>query len=86
MHCDDVEPLLLRRLDGRLGAEDRARLLQHLERCAGCREELEAQEAVAAMLAMRPTAEVPLGFTGRVIANLNPAPGWLDTVNWRAWT
>ena len=86
MHCDDVEPLLLRRLDGRLGDEDRARLLQHLERWAVCREELEAQEAVAAMLAMRPTAEVPLGFTGRVIANLNPAPGWLDTVNWRGWT
>ena len=86
MHCDDAGPLVLRRLEGRLGAEDRARLLQHLEHCAGWREELEGQEAVAAMLAMRPTAEVPLGFTDRVVANLNPAPGWLDTVNWRVWT
>ena len=86
MHCDDAGPLVHRRLEGRLGAEDRTRLLQHLEHCAGCREELETQEAVAVMLAMRPTAEVPLGFADRVMANFKPAPGWLDTVNWRVWT
>ena len=86
MHCDDVGPLLLRRLDGRLEVDEGARLERHLVQCEACRETLDAQRHVAAMLSSRPAAEVPLGFAGRVMANLEPVPGWLDALNWRVWT
>lgn len=86
MSCDDVGPLLLRRLEGRLEGDDRHRLASHLEHCAECREELQAQEAVAATLSSRPLAEVSPGFASRVMAAVEPAPAWLDMLNWRAWT
>ena len=86
MFCDDVGPLLLRRLEGRLEGDDRHRLASHLEHCAECREELQAQEAVAATLSSRPLAEVSPGVASRVMAAVEPAPAWLDMLNWRAWT
>ena len=86
MHCDDVGPLMLRRLEGRLEADEGQRLEQHLEQCEACRETLEAQRRVAAVLSSRPVAEAPLGFAGRVMAHLERGPGWLDALNWRVWT
>ena len=86
MRCDDVGPLLLRRLDGRLEADEGERLERHLVQCEACRETVDAQRHVAAMLSSRPMAAVPLGFAGRVMANLEPVPGWLDALNWRVWT
>ena len=86
MHCDEIGPLLLRRLEGRLEADDRQRLERHLEQCEACLETLEVQRRVAAVLSSRPVAEAPLGFAGRVMANLEPVPGWLDALNWRVWT
>ena len=86
MHCDDVGLLLLRRLDGRLEADEGERLERHLAQCEACRESLDAQRQVAAVLSSRPMAEVSLGFTGRVMANLEPVPSWLDALNWRVWT
>ena len=86
MRCDEIGPLLLRRLEGRLEADEGQRLDRHLEQCEVCRETLEAQRRVAAVLSSRPVAEAPLGFAGRVMANLEPVPGWLDVLNWRVWT
>ncbi len=86
MHCDEAGPLLRRRLEGRLEADEGQRLERHLEQCETCRETLEVQRRVAAVLSSRPVAEVPLGFAGRVMANLEPVPGWLDALNWRVWT
>ena len=86
MLCDEAGPLLLRRLEGRLEADEGQRLERHLEQCETCRETLEVQRRVAAVLSSRPVAEVPLGFAGRVMANLEPVPGWLDALNWRVWT
>ena len=86
MHCDEVRPLLLRRLEARLEGDERERVERHLEQCEACRETLEAQRRVATVLSTRPVAEVPLGFTGRVMASLEPVPGWLDVLNWRVWT
>ena len=86
MLCDEAGPLLLRRLEGRLEADEGQRLDRHLEQCEVCRETLEAQRRVAAVLSSRPVAEAPLGFAGRVMANLEPVPGWLDALNWRVWT
>lgn len=86
MQCDDVGPLMLRRLEGRLEADEGQRLERHLEQCEACRETLDAQRRVAAVLSSRPVAEAPQGFAGRVMANLEPGPGWLDALNWRIWT
>ncbi len=86
MHCDEAGPLLLRRLEGRLEADEGHRLERHLEQCETCRESLEVQRRVATVLSSRPVAEVPPGFAGRVMANLAPVPGWLDVLNWRVWT
>ncbi len=86
MQCDVAGPLLLRRLEGRLEADEGQRLERHLEQCEACRETLGAQRRVAAILSSRPLAEAPLGFPGRVMANLEPVPGWMDALNWRVWT
>ena len=86
MHCDEIGPLLLRRLEGRLGPDEEHGLERHLEQCETCRETLEVQRRVAAVLSSRPVVEVPMGFAGRVMVNLEPVPGWLDALNWRVWT
>ena len=86
MQCGDVEHLLLRRLEGRLAADEGQRLERHLQQCETCRETLEEHRRVAAVLSSRPMAEVPQGFADRVMANIEPVPGWLDVLNWRLWT
>ena len=90
MTCLQVEPLLARAADGTLDAERAAGLAGHLEACADCRDALETQRAARALVAARPELPVPAGFAARVLAALperhTPAAGWLDALNWRAWT
>ena len=86
MHCDDIEPLLLRSLEGRLEADEGHQLERHLAQCDACRETLKAHRRVAAVLSSRPAADVPLGFSGRVMVNIEPVSGWMEALNWRAWT
>ena len=86
MRCDEAGPLLLRRVEGRLEGDEARRLERHLEQCETCRETIEAQRSVSAVLSARPVAEAPLGFTSRVMTNLAVAPGWVDVLNWRVWT
>jgi anti-sigma factor RsiW len=86
MHCDEIGTLLLRRLEGRLEPGEEQGLERHLGQCETCRETLEVQRRVAAVLAMRPVVEVPMGFARRVKVNLEPVPGWLDVLNLRVWT
>ena len=91
MTCRQAEPLLARAADGTLDAQRRAALALHVAACADCREVLDAQRAMRELLAARPDTPVPLGFATRVMANLaerdaGRVPGWLDAVNWQAWT
>ena len=102
MTCRQAEPLLARAAEGTLDADRGAALARHLAACAGCRAALDAQRAVRGLLAARPETPAPAGFAARVLANLpetgrraaarpaerNPAAaaGWLDAVNWQAWT
>lgn len=90
MTCQQAEPLLARAADGTLDADRGAALALHLDACAGCRDALDAQRAMRELLAARPEATVPVGFATRVVANLppreHPLNGWLDALNWRAWT
>ena len=102
MTCRQAEPLLARAADGTLDADRSAALALHLADCADCREALDAQRGMRVLLVERPAAPVPVGFATRVMANLpdaDPEPfarparrepataaGWLDAVNWQAWT
>ena len=102
MTCRQAEPLLARAADGTLDADRSAALALHLAACADCRAALDAQRAMRVLLVDRPAAPVPVGFATRVMANLPDtgrepftrparrepatAAGWLDAVNWQAWT
>ena len=102
MTCRQAEPLLARAADGTLDADRSAALALHLTGCADCRAALAAQRAMRALLVERPAAPVPVGFATRVMANLpdtsrrtfarpasrepGAAAGWLEAVNWQAWT
>ena len=102
MTCRHAEPLLARAADRTLDADRGTALALHLADCAGCRAALDAQRAMRVLLAERPEAQVPVGFATRVMANLPDtglrtsaratghepatAAGWLDAVNWQAWT
>ena len=91
MTCEQAEPLLARAADGTLDPRRLATLANHLEACPGCRAALETQRAVRAAVAARPDQPPSPGFTARVMAALperQPAAalGWLDALDWRAWT
>ena len=102
MTCRQAEPLLARAADGTLDTDRSAALTLHLVACADCRDALDAQRAAREVLAARPETPVPLGFATRVMADLEaasprtrarparrdvgPLAGWLDAVNWQAWT
>lgn len=102
MTCRQAEPLLARAADGTLDADRSAALALHLTDCADCREALAVQRAMRGLLVERPAAPVPVGFATRVMANLpdtsrrtlarpasrepGAAAGWLEAVNWQAWT
>lgn len=92
MTCEQAQPLLARAADGTLDAQRLAMLMGHLEACPDCRAALEAQRAARAAVAARPDRPVSPGFSARVLAALperQPAAtalGWLDALNWRAWT
>ena len=92
MTCEQAEPLLARAADGTLDPRRLAALAGHLEACPGCRAALETQHAVRAAVAARPDQPPSPGFTARVMAALperQPAAaalGWLDALDWRAWT
>lgn len=70
-HQDDMNELLQQRLDGDLAAVETERLDIHLGRCAPCRQDAEAYEALFEQLATR--VEVRPDFTASVMAALPPA-------------
>lgn len=82
------EHLLARAADGgTLTPADQRDLNAHLEACASCRGELDAQRVVARTLQARAAAAPSSGFSARVAARLDAEEsGFLDIANWRAWT
>ncbi len=81
MGCDEFGPLLLGRLEHRLGDEEKRCLERHLALCESCRQTQRAQSLVAGVLSERSSV-----FTEKVMASLRPAPSWLELLNWRVWT
>lgn len=84
--CEGYVGLLVRAADGSLGHEDRARLDTHLLTCDSCRAALETQRTAHLALADAFDVDAPLGFSTRVLANLEPEPSWFDRLDFRRWT
>lgn len=91
MNCERWLPTLMEAVDDRLddvNRSDRDGLMAHLEQCAACRLALQEQRAVRDALTARTDAEVPAGFTARVLtaADLGPSLSWVDMLRWKTWT
>ena len=71
---DDVEGLLPWFVNGTLEADDRARVLRHLDECAYCRDEVDALEAFQAAYAQEGPAPDPAPAFARLSAALGAAP------------
>lgn len=85
--CDDALELLARREEsGGLEPGDAARLGEHLTACAACRDLVDAQSPVAAVLGSRPVSVVPVGFDERLAARLAAERSWVGLADWRVWT
>lgn len=90
LSCAEAAGFVLHRADGDcLAPSIEAELDAHLETCASCREELAAQQAVAARLRARPVDSVSPMFARRLgerLDRLERHEGWLGMADWRAWT
>jgi anti-sigma factor RsiW len=87
LSCVDANRLIARRADGdRLDAPASAALDEHLAACAGCRDALAAQRAVADLLRARPADRVSPQFHARLSHRLDGEAGFFGLADWRAWT
>lgn len=84
--CDDAAPLIAREADDALDERDRLALHAHLSDCAACRNEVEAQREVAALLRARPVLEASPRFATAVAARLDAEVDWFAMPEWRTWT
>lgn len=85
--CDEAIAFLLRPEEaGALTPDERGALDAHLADCASCREGVDAQALVSAVLAARPVSPVPDGFAERLAARLSAERGWVGLADWQAWT
>ena len=85
--CADATRLMARRADGdRLAVGEEARLDTHLAGCAGCRDALAGQRAVADRLRSRPPERLSPGFHAALAKRLDGEAGLLGLADWRAWT
>jgi hypothetical protein len=87
--CGRLEPLLARMADGSvLDAGERQALEAHLTGCVNCGIRLAEQRDVAAMLRARTPGPVSPLLRSRISAAIDgrTGEGFLDLVNWRAWT
>ncbi len=74
MTCNWCEERFERHLDGELRADERARLIAHVDACAGCRSLLDELRVVDGLL-LRPRAiEPPPDFTSATMADIRALP------------
>jgi len=65
MNCKEIEARLDDYLDGSLGLKEQAVVESHLERCEGCRSELQSRRDLLALLRERPVPAMRPGFQAR---------------------
>jgi len=83
-HCAESERLQ-EYLDGELGAEDEARLSEHLATCAECAVELALYQRVFATLDATPMLEPSPELTERILHRVLPSQvrkRWLTAIGW----
>jgi len=66
MNCDGVRGLLSAYLDGELVPGDLLRVEQHLRRCHGCADEVDALRRTVSLVAALPVVDVPADFHTRL--------------------
>jgi anti-sigma factor RsiW len=76
MRCSHFHQLISLSIDGRLSPEEKEDLSSHLESCAGCREALEKIQRTHEMFSSVQRFSAPLGFSTRVMANLDKSKAW----------
>lgn len=87
LSCADTTRVIVRLADGdRLETSTIAALDAHVSGCAGCRDALAGQRAVADLLRARPADRVSPQFHARLAQRLDDEAGWFGLVDWRAWT
>lgn len=75
MDCQKVEEFLSAYLDNELPDEEKAQIAQHLESCAGCREEYQALVKTVAALAALPEIDPPAHFRRELFGRLEKKYG-----------
>ncbi|MEU9009430.1 zf-HC2 domain-containing protein [Streptomyces sp. NPDC048479] len=74
MTCDRLEELAPELALGVLPARERAEAVAHLDRCPGCREQIEQLTLVGdGLLGLLPGSEPPVGFETRAANRLSPS-------------
>lgn len=74
MRCRKTHKLMSSHLDGRLPAGEKAALETHLGRCEACAARLHGLQATRQLVAGLERFEAPVGFSRRLMAQLDPAP------------
>ncbi|MGM9916227.1 zf-HC2 domain-containing protein [Anaerotignum sp.] len=70
MRCEDCRELLWAYLEQELNKEETAKIQQHLEACADCRGEAEAQKEIMESLRSLPEEELPEGYHQELMQKL----------------
>jgi len=71
--CEQIRQLAAELALGVVNGEERARALEHLADCPGCRQEVDRLAAVAdGLLLLAPNREVPIGFESRTLERMRP--------------
>lgn len=71
MRCEDCRELLWAYLEQELNEEETAKTQQHLEACADCRAEAEAQKEIMESLRSLPEEELPEGYHQELMQKLS---------------
>jgi anti-sigma factor RsiW len=84
--CQDRISQLVRAGDGTLEPAQFDDLTQHIAVCPGCRSALDAQRFGHALLSQAFVVDAGIGFSTRVLANLEETDRWFNVLDFRRWT
>jgi hypothetical protein len=85
MDCKKAERLLLQSLDERLGPEEAALLMGHLEGCLSCRRKAEEYRTIARLMRPRTVPEPLPYFRERFLARLREKEKSAPALVWVKW-
>lgn len=87
MNCDQVQEQLSEYIDGRIDSKTRAEVEEHLSSCVDCTELAGSLTSTAQMVAAEPQVEPPMGFTTRVMAQVQDEASKPSLrQRWSAWS